>query len=111
MIKATDFGDDFLWGIATAATQIEGAADIYGKGQSIWDTFSKRKGKIKRGHHPAFACDFYHQYKADLALVKTLGFKIFRFSIAWSRLLPNGRGDINQEGILFITILLMNVWN
>ncbi|RYG21880.1 MAG: beta-glucosidase [Chitinophagaceae bacterium] len=101
MIKATDFGDDFLWGIATAAAQIEGAADGYGKGQSIWDTFSKRKGKIKKGHHPAIACDFYHRYTADLALVKSLGFKIFRFSIAWSRILPQGKGDVNPEGILF----------
>ncbi len=101
MIKANDFGDDFLWGIATAATQIEGAANAYGKGQSIWDTFSKRNGKIKKSHHPAVACDFYHQYKKDLNFVKILGFKIFRFSIAWSRILPYGKGEINQEGILF----------
>ena len=73
MIKAADFGDDFLWGIATAAPQIEGAANGYGKGQSIWDTFAKRKGKVKKGHHPQIACDFYHHYKADLALVKLLG--------------------------------------
>lgn len=101
MIKAADFGDNFLWGIATAATQIEGAANAYGKGASIWDTFAKRNGKIKKGHHSEFACDFYHKYKADLALVKTLGFKIFRFSIAWPRLLPYGNGAINQEGIRF----------
>ncbi len=101
MIKATDFGDDFLWGIATAATQIEGAANTYGKGPSIWDTFAKRRGRIKKGHFPEFACDFYHQYKADIALVKALGFKIFRFSIAWSRVLPYGRGIVNQEGITF----------
>jgi beta-glucosidase len=101
MVKASDFGADFLWGIATAAAQIEGAANLYGKGPSIWDTFAKRNGKIKKGHHPNVACDFYHQYKTDLALVKTLGFKIFRFSIAWSRILPQGRGHINQEGVKF----------
>lgn len=101
MIKASDFGDDFLWGVATAAAQIEGAANDYGKGSSIWDTFAKRKGKIKKRHHPSIACDFYHQYKADLALVKMLGFKVFRFSIAWPRILPYGRGFVNQEGIIF----------
>jgi len=92
MIKASDFGDDFLWGVAVAAAQIEGAADKYGKGPSIWDTFSKKPGK---------ACDFYHHYKDDLALVKLLNFKIFRFSISWPRVLPFGSGLINQEGIQF----------
>jgi len=101
MIKSTDFGDDFLWGIATAAAQIEGAANSNGKGLSIWDKFAKRNGKVKKGHHPAIACNFYHQYKADIALIKQLGFKVFRFSIAWSRILPLGKGLVNQEGIKF----------
>ena len=92
MIKASDFGEDFLWGVAVAAAQIEGAPDKYGKGPSIWDTFSKKPGK---------ACDFYHHYKDDLALVKLLNFKIFRFSISWPRVLPFGSGLINQEGIQF----------
>ncbi|WP_449439319.1 glycoside hydrolase family 1 protein [Pedobacter steynii] len=101
MIKASDFGDDFLWGVAVAAAQIEGASESYGKGPSIWDTFSKRAGKIKKGHQPTHTCDFYHKYKEDIALVKTLGFSVFRFSIAWSRILPYGKGIINKEGILF----------
>ena len=101
MLNAKDFGDDFLWGIAVAATQIEGAANSYGKGLSIWDTFSKRSGKIKKGQSPEVACDFYHQYQTDIALVKTLGFKIFRFSISWSRVLPLGNGEVNKEGIDF----------
>ncbi|MCZ4242508.1 GH1 family beta-glucosidase [Pedobacter punctiformis] len=101
MVKSIDFGADFLWGVAAAATQIEGAANTYGKGASIWDTFSARSGKIKKGHKPDVACDFYHRYKEDIALVKLLGFKVFRFSIAWSRILPTGRGDINPEGIRF----------
>lgn len=101
MLDAKDFGDDFLWGIAVAATQIEGAANSYGKGLSIWDTFSKRNGKIKKGQNPEVACNFYHNYQSDIALVKTLGFKIFRFSISWSRILPYGKGVINQEGISF----------
>lgn len=100
-MQSNDFGKDFLWGVATAAAQIEGAASSYGKGPSIWDTFSKKPGKTKKGHHPAEACDFYHRYKEDIALVKTLGFKVFRFSIAWSRLFPLGTGEINQEGVTF----------
>ena len=101
MLNNQHFGSDFLWGIAVAATQIEGAANSYGKGLSIWDTFSKRTGKVKKGHHPQIACDFYHSYKSDIALVKTLGFKIFRFSISWSRILPLGKGEVNKEGIHF----------
>lgn len=101
MIKASDFGKDFSWGVATAAAQIEGAADMYGKGASIWDTFSKRSGKIKKGHHPAMACDFYHRYNEDIALVKLLGFSVFRFSISWPRILPEGAGLVNEEGIRF----------
>ncbi|MET4545005.1 beta-glucosidase [Pedobacter africanus] len=101
MIKASDFGNDFVWGVATAAAQIEGAAEGYGKGLSIWDTFSKRQGKIKKGHLLTTTCDFYHSYKADIALVKSLGFTVFRFSISWPRILPNGKGRINKEGILF----------
>lgn len=101
MIKASDFGTDFFWGVATAAAQIEGAADMYGKGASIWDTFSKRSGKIKNGHHPAAACDFYHRYNEDIALIKLLGFSVFRFSISWPRILPQGEGLVNEEGIRF----------
>ncbi|TKC05477.1 beta-glucosidase [Pedobacter polaris] len=101
MLNTADFGSDFLWGVATAATQIEGAANTYGKGLSMWDTFAKRKGKIKKSHHPQIACDFYHNYKNDILLVKTLGFKVFRFSIAWSRVLPFGKGQVNKDGIAF----------
>lgn len=92
MIDASDFGKDFIWGVAVAAAQIEGASDKYGKGPSIWDTFSKKPGN---------ACDFYHRFRDDLALVKLLNFKVFRFSISWPRLLPFGSGLINQEGIKF----------
>ena len=101
MIKASDFGSDFLWGVATAAAQIEGAAEGYGKGLSIWDTFSKRSGKVKKGHVPTMACDFYHSYKTDIALARSLGFSVFRFSISWPRILPNGKGRVNKEGVLF----------
>ncbi|RZK34654.1 MAG: glycosyl hydrolase family protein, partial [Pedobacter sp.] len=99
MIKASDFGSAFLWGVATAAPQIEGAANLYGKGPSIWDNFSNRNGKIKNNHKLNVACNFYHHYQEDIALVKILGFKVFRFSISWSRVLPFGRGEVNPEGI------------
>ena len=112
MMKASDFGVDFEWGVATAAAQIEGAALEFGKGQSIWDVFSNRSGKIKKGHKLDLACDFYHRYKEDIALVKLMGFQVFRFSIAWSRILPRGRGAVNQHGITFyhnvIDACLMN---
>lgn len=112
MMKASDFGVDFEWGVATAAAQIEGAALEFGKGQSIWDAFSNRSGKIKKGHKLDLACDFYHRYKEDIALVKLMGFQVFRFSIAWSRILPRGRGAVNQHGITFyhnvIDACLMN---
>lgn len=101
MINASDFGQNFLWGVATAAAQIEGTATQYGKGPSIWDTFTAKNGKIKKNHKLDPACDFYHRYAEDVALVKLLGFKVFRFSIAWSRILPAGRGEINHEGIRF----------
>lgn len=101
MLKASDFGKDFLWGVATAAAQIEGAVDIDGRGLSIWDTFAKRPGKTKRGATPKIACNFYQSYVADIALAKQLGFTVFRFSISWSRVLPAGRGEVNQAGIIF----------
>ena len=84
-----------------AAAQNEGAANTYGKGLSIWDNFSRRQGKIKGGGKPTVACDFYHRYKDDLLLVKALGFTVFRFSISWPRILPEGIGRVNKEGIAF----------
>jgi beta-glucosidase len=99
--SSKDFGNDFLWGVAIAAAQNEGAYNSYGRGLSIWDVFIKKNGKIKNGHNHYVACDFYHRYKDDLLLVKALGFKVFRFSISWSRILPEGIGKINKEGILF----------
>jgi beta-glucosidase len=96
-----DFGKNFHWGVAIAAAQNEGAADLYGKGPSIWDTFSKRVGKIKGSGKPSVGCDFYHRYKDDLLLAKALGFNSFRFSISWARILPDGIGKVNKEGINF----------
>jgi beta-glucosidase len=98
---ASSFGDDFLWGVAISAAQNEGAHNQYGREPSIWDTFCRRPGKIKKGGRPNITCDFYHRYKDDLLLVKALGFKVFRFSISWSRILPDGTGRINKDGIAF----------
>lgn len=100
-LNVKDFGDDFLWGVAISAAQNEGAHNLGGRGPSIWDNFSKRQGKIKKGTKPSESCDFYHRYKDDLLLAKVLGFKVFRFSISWSRILPDGTGQPNKEGIAF----------
>jgi beta-glucosidase len=100
-LKASNFGPDFLWGLSMAAAQNEGAYNSYGKGLSIWDKFARKSGKIKGGHKPSTACDFYHRYKDDLLLVKALGFSVFRFSISWPRIFPEGKGRINKEGIAF----------
>nr|WP_294790154.1 GH1 family beta-glucosidase [uncultured Mucilaginibacter sp.] len=93
------FGDDFIWGVSTAAVQIEGAHDADGKGESIWDVFARKKGKIRGNSHHYTACDFYNQYQNDIDLIKQLNIPNFRFSISWSRIMPNGTGDVNQAGI------------
>ncbi|WP_298222517.1 GH1 family beta-glucosidase [Flavobacterium sp.] len=93
------FGADFKWGVSTAAFQIEGSKEADGKGLSIWDVFATRRGKIKNGHQPADACDFYNRYKDDIALVRELNISNFRFSLSWTRLLPEGTGSINYKGV------------
>jgi beta-glucosidase len=95
------FGDDFIWGVSVAALQIEGACDADGKGESIWDVFAAKKGKILNGDVPSKACDFYNQYQQDINLIKHLNIPCFRFSISWTRIFPNGIGEINQAGIDF----------
>jgi len=95
----TLFGDDFKWGVSTAAFQIEGAHDAEGKGESIWDAFTAKKGRVLNGHHAKTACDFYNNYEADIDLVKQLNIPNFRFSISWTRILPTGTGEVNQAGV------------
>jgi len=99
--RASEFGRNFLWGTATAAYQIEGAWNEDGKGPSIWDDFSHRKGKIRNGENGNVACEFYRRYESDLDLLKSIGFNVFRFSLSWSRILPEGTGKINQAGLDF----------
>ena len=95
------FGRDFKFGVATAAYQIEGAWNLDGKGPSIWDTFSHKKGKIPNGENGDVSCDFYHNYSQDLALLQSMNMDVFRFSTSWSRIMPEGRGTLNTKGIDF----------
>jgi beta-glucosidase len=98
---ATLFPAEFVWGAATAAYQIEGATQEDGRGESIWDRFSATPGKVRTGDTGLVACDFYHRYPQDIALMSELGLDAFRFSIAWPRILPEGRGRVNQAGLDF----------
>lgn len=100
-MRELKFPDNFQWGLATSAGQIEGAAREDGRGDSIWDTFSRLPGKILDGSTPDVACDFYHRYKSDIALAKSLGINAFRFSFSWSRIFPDGTGNINYKGLDF----------
>ena len=101
-----DFGDDFLWGVASSAFQTEGHHNKFGRGESIWDEFSSRKKAILNNDSPNIATNFYENYKEDIKLVKALSIPYFRFSISWSRILPNGTGEINREGINFYNDVL-----
>ncbi|MBB6636016.1 GH1 family beta-glucosidase [Cohnella thailandensis] len=93
------FKEGFAWGAATASYQIEGAYDEDGRGLSIWDTFSHTPGKVKNGDNGDVACDSYHRYKEDVQLLKELGVSTYRFSIAWPRIYPKGRGEANRLGL------------
>lgn len=95
------FSKDFLWGAATAAYQIEGAATEDGRGLSIWDAFSHTPGNIKNGDTGNVACDHYHRYKKDVALMAEIGLQAYRFSISWPRVLPEGTGTPNEKGLDF----------
>ena len=93
------FPKDFIWGTATASYQVEGAVDADGRGTSTWDTFSRRPGKITNNDNGDIACDHYHLYKEDTAVMKSLNQNAYRFSIAWPRIMPEGEGKINQKGL------------
>lgn len=95
------FPSNFIWGAATASYQIEGAWDADGKGESIWDRFSHTPGKIANNDTGDVACDHYHRYPEDIAIMRYLGLKAYRFSISWPRVLPNGAGPVNPDGLDF----------
>src|SRR6266511_487425 len=95
------FPPNFLCGAATASYQIEGAWNTDGKGESIWDRFTHTPSKVTNNDTGDFACDHYHRYKEDIALMHRLGLQTYRFSTSWPRILPNGRGPVNQRGLDF----------
>ena len=96
---ALPFGPDFLWGAATSAFQIEGATTADGRGESIWDRFTATPGMICDGSDASTACDHYHRTAGDVASMRWLGLDAYRFSIAWPRILPAGRGAVNEAGL------------
>lgn len=100
------FPDNFLWGSATSAYQIEGSPLADGAGPSIWQRFCAVPGNVRDGDHGDIACDHYRRYKEDVALMARLGLKAYRFSVSWSRILPQGRGEVNQAGLDFYSNLI-----
>src|SRR5690554_1846928 len=101
LMAIIQFPEGFQWGAATASYQIEGAYNEGGRGLSIWDTFCATPGKVKDGDNGNVACDSYHRYEEDIAIMKNLGITVYRFSVAWPRIVPNGDGEINQEGLAY----------
>ncbi len=93
------FPPGFVWGAATSAYQTEGATDVDGRGECIWDRFAATPGKVRNGESGAVACDSYHRYREDIALMRELGLDAYRFSISWPRVLPDGRGRVNPLGL------------
>lgn len=105
-MEKRQFPENFIWGSATAAYQVEGAAHEDGRGESIWDRYCAVPGNVLNGDSGEVACDHYHRYKEDIALMKKMGLQAYRFSISWSRVLPDGRGAVNQKGLDFYSSLV-----
>lgn len=106
MSKTLHFPKGFTWGAATSSYQIEGGHNLDGKGPSIWDAFCTIPGKVAKGDNGDTACDHYHRMEEDVALMKQMGLHAYRFSIAWPRILPTGRGKVNKAGIAFYDKLI-----
>jgi beta-glucosidase len=100
------FPEEFLWGAATAAYQVEGAATEDGRSASIWDTWSHIPGNTANGDTGDIAIDHYHRWRDDIGIMKELGLEAYRFSVSWPRILPNGRGEVNEDGIQFYSDLV-----
>lgn len=100
------FPNDFIWGSATSAYQIEGGYNIDGKGPSIWDVFSHIPGKTHKGQTGDIACDHFAKFKEDIELISQMGLPAYRFSISWPRILPRGRGEVNRGGINYYNELI-----
>ena len=106
MYSKEDFGEQFRWGVSLAAYQVEGAHEADGRGPSIWDHFSNRKNRIQDGSNGNVACEFYYRYEQDIALTKSLNLSHFRFSISWTRIIPDGIGEVNQPGLDYYNRLI-----
>ena len=106
MYSKEDFGERFRWGVSLAAYQVEGAHEADGRGPSIWDHFSNKKNRIEDGSNGNVACEFYYRYEQDIALTKSLNLTHFRFSISWTRIIPDGTGDVNQPGLDYYNRLI-----
>jgi beta-glucosidase len=91
----------FTWGVATSAYQVEGAVAEDGGGPSVWDTFTRTAGRIAGGANGDVACDHYHRWREDIAIMRSLGVNAYRFSIAWPRVVPDGTGAANAAGLAF----------
>ncbi|MET0410296.1 MAG: family 1 glycosylhydrolase, partial [Polyangiaceae bacterium] len=105
-MKHTTFPETFVWGAATAAYQVEGAVEADGRGPSIWDMLCKKPGAIYADQTGDVASDHYHRWREDVALFKHLGLKGYRFSVSWPRILPEGDGALNDEGLAFYDRLI-----
>ncbi|MCL2447983.1 MAG: GH1 family beta-glucosidase [Polyangiaceae bacterium] len=103
---AVSFPKGFVWGAATSSYQVEGAVAEDGRGESIWDRFAKTRSNIRDGSNGDVACDHYHRWREDIALMKSLGLSAYRFSVAWPRVLPAGRGAVSDKGLDFYSRLV-----
>jgi beta-glucosidase len=102
----SSLGPGFTWGVSTSSYQVEGACREDGRGPSIWDSFCRQTGRIVHGDTGDVACDHYHRFKEDIALMRDIGVGAYRFSVAWPRLLPGGRGTLNEPGAAFYDRLI-----
>jgi beta-galactosidase len=100
------FKKGFVWGTATASYQIEGAVNEGGRGESVWDEFCRTKGNVAGDDSGDLACDSYHRFSEDIQLMKQIGIKAYRFSISWTRILPNGTGEVNMDGVNYYNNLI-----
>ena len=100
------FREDFIWGTATSAYQIEGNVSADGKGESIWDVWTRQRQNVRSGHNGDVACDHYNRYREDIQIMKKIGLKAYRFSISWTRVMPEGIGRVNPKGLEFYNRLV-----
>jgi beta-glucosidase len=105
-VDIMSFGKDFIWGAASASYQIEGAYNEDGKGLNIWDVGTRTSGRVLHNENGDVACDHYHRWKEDVAILKKLGIKNYRLSVSWTRILPDGTGKVSKEGVKFYSELI-----